>query len=80
MRQRINLVTLSDVQRFIDAVSKVEEKVTLSDNDGHRVSAQSMLGLLYSLEWTDTFVECDRDIYMKIAEFVVNETPNDNTK
>ena len=78
MRQRINLVTLSDVQRFVNAVSTVEEKVTLSDNEGHRVSAQSMLGLLYSLEWTDTFVECERDIYTKIAEFVVNETPNNN--
>ena len=79
MRQRINLVTLSDVQRFVSVVSSVEERVTLTDNEGHRVSAQSMLGLLYSLEWADTFVECEKDIYTKIAEFVVDETPN-NTK
>lgn len=79
MKQRINLVTLSDVQRFVSVVSSIEEKVTLSDNEGHCVSAKSMLGSIYSLEWTDTFVECERDIYTKIAEFVVDETPN-NTK
>lgn len=68
---------MSDVQRFVNALNSVEEKVTLTDNEGHCVSAHSVLGSIYSLEWTETFVECEKDIYTKIAEFVVDETPND---
>jgi hypothetical protein len=55
MRQKIRLDTMSDVQNFVKAVSSVESRVILEDNDGHRVSATSILGALYSMEWTHIY-------------------------
>ena len=71
MRQRIRLDTMSDVQDFVKAVSKVDEKVLLEDNDGHRVSAASILGALYSMEWTHIYCYCDKDISGIILPWII---------
>ena len=62
MRLRINLVTYSDVQRFVNAVSIIEEDVTLIDSVKHCVSGKSLLGAIYSLEWDEVYCLCDKDI------------------
>ena len=71
MRQKIRLDTMSDVQNFVAAVSKVEGKVILEDNDGHRVSATSLLGALYSMEWAHIYCICEKDISGLIIKWIV---------
>lgn len=71
MKAKINLVTMTDIQRFVDTVSKIKEEVILKDSVGHCVSAKSMLGALYSLEWKDVYVHCDKDITGLILEWIV---------
>ena len=49
-RTKIRLDTMSDVNRFVSAMTKVNEKVWLEDDEGNRVSAKSLLGAIYSME------------------------------
>lgn len=71
MRQRIRLDTMSDIQNFIEAVSKTNENVILEDNDGHCVSASSLLGALYSMEWTCIYCHCKKDITRAILPWII---------
>lgn len=71
MRQRIRLDTMSDVQQFIEAMSKVDDKVYLEDNTGCRVSARSLLGALLSMEWEEVYITCPKDISMAIFKWII---------
>lgn len=71
MRQQIRLDTMSDVQNFVKVASRIEEKVILEDNEGHRVSATSILGALYSMEWAHIYCQCEKDISGMILPWIV---------
>ena len=71
MRQRISLDTISDINKFVDAVSKVDYDVFLEDNTGYRVSAHSLLGALLSMEWEEVYVHCEKDISGKILPWII---------
>ena len=71
MRQKIRLDTMTDVQRFIEVASTVDEEVILEDGDGQRVRASSLLGVLYSMEWTHIYCYCKKDISGMILPWIV---------
>ena len=71
MRQEIRLDTITDVQRFNQIVSKIDEDVILEDGNGIRVSAKSMLGTLYALEFRHIYCYCSRDIAGLIVEWII---------
>lgn len=70
MKVKINLETMSDVTEFVAIASQVEEPVLLTCSD-FRVSAKSLLGAIYTMEWGEVWCECSRDIYHRIHQFVV---------
>lgn len=72
MRQRIRLDTMSDVSSFMKAMSSVNAKITLEDDDGHCVSASSLLGVLYSFEWSKIYCYCEKDIAGLLLPWIVN--------
>ena len=53
------------------------EAKTHSNKDGGRIPPQdiqaekSLLGAIYTLEWSEVWCECSVDIYQKIEKFVV---------
>lgn len=71
MEVKIVLDTMTDIQKFVNTVSGVEEKVTLKDGSGHCVSAKSLLGAIYTMEWKDIYCHCERDITTKIMPWVI---------
>lgn len=71
MRARINLVTMTDVQEFVNAVMTVEDDVTLIDSEQHCVSAKSLLGALYTMEWKEIYCVCSKDITSLIRQWTV---------
>jgi hypothetical protein len=71
MRAKISIDTLSSVHKFVNAVSHIDEQVMLEDGNGLRVSAKSVLGSLYALEFADIYCTCDRDISGLILEWIV---------
>lgn len=72
MKQKINLDTMSSVSKFVDMCSRIDSPVYLTDENGDfKVSAKSLLGVLYTMEWGDIWCICDKDIYTKIQQFVI---------
>lgn len=73
MRVRIRLDTLSDVNNFVSVVSGVSDTVHLTDGSNLTVSAKSVLGAIYTMEWNEVYCTCDKDIYRLIQNFIVEE-------
>lgn len=72
MRVKINLDTQTSVLELVNIASKIEEDVFITDKD-HKliVSAKSILGARYAqIEWHDLYLECEKDIYREITEFI----------
>lgn len=70
-RTQIRLDTLSDVNKFVEAMSSLNDPVWLEDGNGIRVSAKSMLGVLYSMEFTRIYCFCERDINSHLIPWAV---------
>lgn len=70
MRVKVELVTMSDVIEFVKIATSIKEPVHLVGED-FRVSAKSLLGARYSMEWSEIWCECEKDIYTKIEKFVI---------
>ena len=61
-RTQIRLDTLTEVNKFVATMSRLDVPVWLEDGSGMRVSAQSTLGALYSMEFTRIYCFCEKDI------------------
>lgn len=68
-RDKIRLETEGDIVDFISRVAPLGCPVVVTDDNGMRVNAKSMLGMLYAMTFSEMWCECDKDIYMYIREF-----------
>ena len=71
MKVQIRLETMRDVQDFVNIATRMHGNVYITDNAGLKVSAKSLLGALYSLEFEELWCEADEDIYRNIEDFIV---------
>ena len=71
MRAKIRLDTMKDISQFVGICSNGAEPVHITDGAGLKVSAKSILGVMYSMEFSDIWCECDKDIYNEIEKFVI---------
>ena len=71
MKAKIRLDTLRDVNEFVRVCANVVPQVYVTDGSGLRVSAKSLLGVMYALEFSEIWCECDTDIYFDIERFVI---------
>ena len=56
-RVRVRLETQKDVVDFVNIAETIEDEVYLVDNNLHRVNGKSLMGCLYSLEFSELYVE-----------------------
>lgn len=70
MKVRINIDTLSKINAFVAACSRIYAPVYLIDGEGFKVSAKSLIGAIATMDWSQVYVECDQDIYDYIKEFI----------
>lgn len=71
MRAKIRLDTMKDIKQLVAICTKINEPVYITDGTGLKVSAKSILGVRYSMEFADIWCECEKDIYNEIESFVV---------
>ena len=69
---RVNLDTMSKINAFVAVCSKLDCKVDLIDGEGYRVSAKSLVGALATVDWNQVFIECEKDIYAYVQEFLAD--------
>ena len=72
MRARVRLDTMKDINQFVSACAKVNKPVYITDGAGLKVSAKSVLGVMYSMEFDVIWCECEDDIYLYIQPFSVD--------
>ena len=70
MKERVNLDTMSKINAFVAVCSRLDCKVDLIDGNGYRVSGQSLVGALATMDWNQVFIECEKDIYAYVQEFL----------
>lgn len=73
MRVRVQLDTLSEIKDFVEICSKLPAgaKVQVVDQTtNQRVSATSLLGVISTVDWKETYVEAEEDVYDAIKRFV----------
>ena len=70
MRAKVAIETMTDACEFMAIASTVPVPVRLV-GDGFIVSAKSLLGAMYTMEWAEVWCECEEDIYHKIEKFVI---------
>ena len=71
MKAQIRLDTMSDVHRFVKIATAQTGNIYITDDKGLRVSAKSILGALYALEFDNLWCESEIDIYHAIEEFII---------
>ena len=72
MRNKINLVTMTDITEFVKICEGIEGRIELfCGKNGYRVNARSMLGCLAALEFDEIRIDSDKDIYDQIEKFIV---------
>ena len=72
MRAKINLDTMRDINEFVRICSGVQSAVHVTDGRRLKVSGKSLLGVMYAMEFTEIWCECDEDIYHKIEKFIIS--------
>lgn len=73
MKVKVRLDTISDIKGFVNAVNGIAEQVHLTDGNNLTVSAKSILGAMYTMEWSEIYCTCDKDIYRLIQNYVLEE-------
>ena len=71
MRVRVCLDTLDDVKKFVEITNNIEWPIFIQDESGLSVSAKSLLGAIYTMEWDEVWCYCEKDISGKIFSFIV---------
>ena len=71
MKAKIRLDTMKDINQFVSACTSVHVPVYITDGAGLKVSAKSVLGVMYSMEFADIWCECEEDIYHLIERFTI---------
>lgn len=72
-RLRIRLDTHTDAARLAKIASNLEGKIVITDGNGLRVNAKSVMGMLYAMEFEELWLESEYDIYRNVEDFVVIE-------
>ena len=73
IRVKIQLDTLSQIKQFVEICAKLPAgaKVQVVDETtNQRVSATSLLGVISTVDWKETWLEAQEDVYDAIKDFV----------
>ena len=74
MKIKINLDTNTDMVNLVAIATKIQDKITLTDNNGMIVNAKSLLGAAYAkFEFAEIWLESDHDHYFAFKDFMAEE-------
>jgi hypothetical protein len=73
MRAKINLDTIKDINDFVGICTRIPAAVYITDGAGLKVSGKSLLGVMYAMEFSAIWCECEEDIYSHIERFIIIE-------
>lgn len=71
MKAKIRLDTMHDAANFVNITSRLDGKIIVTDSEGLKVNAKSLMGMLYALEFDELWCESEKDIYSQISNYIV---------
>lgn len=72
MKVKIRLDTMREIQQFVNICSKhTDADIHITDGADLRVNAKSVLGAMYSMEFSDIWCESDKDISGDLLDFII---------
>ncbi len=73
-RYKIELVTVSDIRRFVSTASECEGSVMLSVGDTFLINAKSLLGVMLAknMDWANLTLIAENDCYESFKQFIVS--------
>lgn len=71
-KYKIELVTITDIQNFVNVVSSLPGKITLTDGSDFCVNAKSLLGAMATVEWSELYCVSSEPIYTSIQKFCIS--------
>lgn len=69
MKAKINIDTVSAINKFVNICSTLKCPVHLTDGSQYTVLAKSLLGAIATTDWSEVYVVCEQDIRSHIEEF-----------
>jgi hypothetical protein len=72
MKVKIRLDTMKDINQFVGICSKVSGPVYITDGAGLKVSAKSILGVMYSMEFEELWCETEANLYYELDSFIID--------
>lgn len=73
MKIKIRLDTFQEAVRLSTIASEYQENITITDGNGLRATAKSLLGALSAMEYNDLWLETENDHYAAFCDFVREE-------
>lgn len=71
---KLELNTMRDIKDFVDIATTIEEPLMLTDGEGYTVSAKSLMGAIYALEWNELYLTSKSDIYFAFQKYIKSST------
>lgn len=73
-RYKIELVTVSDVRRFVAIAGSLEGSLVLSVGETFFINAKSLLGVMLAknMDWANLTLIADEDCYESFKQFIVS--------
>lgn len=71
MKVKIRIDTLQDAKNFVEITRNIPADIFVIDNRGLKVNAKSLLGVLYSMEFSELWCKSKKDIYQLIKNFII---------
>ncbi len=74
MKVKIRLDTMKDINQFVAICSKlpVDVPAYITDGAGLKVSAKSILGVMYSMEFDEIWCETEANLYYELNRFIID--------
>lgn len=67
---KVKLDTIKDIKDFVEIVSNFTYNISLTDGEGMKVNAKSLIGVMYTTEWENVYCESKEDISRSISKFI----------
>lgn len=72
MKYKIDLTTQEQATKLVAQANLLSTPIYLTDGSGNRVSARSLLGVLYAtFDFTEVWLESENDYYFYFKEFIL---------
>ena len=69
---QISLVTMQDINDFVNIATKYHKPLKLTDKENYSVNASSIIGVMYSLEWNHLYLLSEEDVYSLFSKFIIH--------